>query len=82
MAKSLILNPLSIRRLNLYNQGDVTPAGQPLPYFNVSYLMDEILKSSDYATRSQDIETFNQQNRWKKRGISLTYKLLHKLSTV
>ena len=58
--------------MNLYSQGDITPVGQPLPYFNVSYLMDQIMQSSDYVSRSQDIEIFNQQNRWKKRGISLT----------
>jgi len=34
--------------------------------------MDQIVQSSDYVSRSKDIEIFNQQNRWKKRGISLT----------
>lgn len=72
IAKSMRADPLSIRRLNLYKQGDVTPAGQPLPFFNISYLMDQIIQSSDYVARSVEIEKFNLANRWKKRGISLT----------
>lgn len=78
VAKTLNADPLSVRRLNLYNQNDVTPAGQPLPYFNVSYLMDELIKSSDYEARLNEIQQFNQANRWKKRGISLTYSYFNK----
>jgi xanthine dehydrogenase molybdopterin-binding subunit B len=72
ISKSLLVDPLVVRRLNLYKQNDITPAGQPLPYFNVSDLMDQLMKSSDYVNRCKDIEQFNQLNRWKKRGISLT----------
>lgn len=72
VSKYLAGDPLSIRRLNLYHVNDVTPAGQPLPYFNVDKLMDQLLASSDYVNRVKEIDGFNQANRWKKRGISLT----------
>jgi xanthine dehydrogenase/oxidase len=72
VSKSLLADPLIVRRLNLYKQNEITPAGQPLPYFNVLYLMDELIESSNYSNRCKDIEQFNKQNRWKKRGISLT----------
>ena len=39
--------------------------------------MDELINSSDYNNRLNDIQQFNQANRWKKRGISLTYLYLN-----
>ena len=72
VAKRLDLDPLDVRRINLYKKGEVTPCGQPLPFFNVDSLIDSILVSSDYYARLGQIKEFNANNRWKKKGISLT----------
>ena len=32
--------------------------------------MDELLESSEFQKRKADIDVFNKNNRWKKRGIS------------
>lgn len=71
VAKYLNLDPLAVRTVNLYKKGDVTPHGQPLPYFNVDQIIPSLIKSSDYNNRLNDVLSYNQQNRWKKRGISL-----------
>jgi xanthine dehydrogenase/oxidase len=63
-------DPLSVRLENLYKKGDITPHGQPLTYFNVQEIVSELIESSSYLNRYNDIELYNQTNRWKKRGIS------------
>ncbi|XP_008216630.2 xanthine dehydrogenase [Nasonia vitripennis] len=54
-------DPLDIRMINM-NDADkaiLTP------------MIDELKKSSDYEKRVKDVDKFNSENRWKKRGISL-----------
>ena len=65
-------DPLKIRQLNLYKRGDTTPSGQPLPYFIVDELINQLIVTSDYANRLNGVADFNKNNRWKKKGISLT----------
>ena len=71
IAKQSKINELDIRMLNLYKKNDITPYGQPLPYFNVDTIISDLKISSDYINRIKDIEAFNQANRWFKKGISL-----------
>ena len=72
VAKQLKVDSLSLRMKNMYQKGNVTPAGQPLPYFNVPTIIDSLMTSSDYAKRVADVSDFNKNNRWKKRGLSIT----------
>jgi xanthine dehydrogenase/oxidase len=65
------MDSLQVRRINLYKKDEVTPYGQPLPYFNIDKIMDELKVTSDYEKRVAEIAQFNKNNRWKKRGISL-----------
>ncbi len=72
VAKALNADPVEIRKINLYKKGDETPSGEILTDFNVDILIDNLLQSSDYKNRLNQINTFNQNNRWKKKGLSLT----------
>ncbi|KAJ8687934.1 hypothetical protein QAD02_023729 [Eretmocerus hayati] len=54
-------DPLEVRMLNL-NEKDKKVIGP---------MIEQIKKSSDYEKRANDVAKFNQENRWKKRGISL-----------
>jgi len=65
-------DPLKVRQINLYKKGDITPSGQPLPYFIVDQLINDLIVSSDYVNRLNAVNDFNKNNRWKKKGISLT----------
>lgn len=71
VAKSLKLDPLNVRLLNLYQKGEITPNKHSLEHFNVDILIEKLKESSEYTKRCSDIVAFNKQNRWKKRGISL-----------
>jgi xanthine dehydrogenase/oxidase len=71
VAKYLKKDVLSVRILNLYKKGQITPHGQPLPYFNVDEIIENLTTTSDYMKRCNDVVSFNKANRWKKRGISM-----------
>lgn len=61
-----------VRELNFYQEGDVTHFNQELASCHIQRVWDELVEKSHYEERRQRIETFNRDNRWKKRGIALT----------
>ena len=71
VASYLKLDPLAIRRSNLYKEGDLTHFGQPLERWNIPRMLDELIKSSDYHQRQKNIEEFNRLNTYRKRGITI-----------
>ncbi len=71
IATYLKIDPLTIRRLNLYKEGDLTHYGQRLDQWNVPRLLDELIQSSDYIQRQKNVEEFNRTNNYRKRGLSI-----------
>ncbi|XP_069810295.1 xanthine dehydrogenase/oxidase isoform X2 [Dendropsophus ebraccatus] len=65
------LPPEHVRKLNMYQEGDLTHFGQKLEVFNVHRCWDECLKNSHYHERKIAIAKFNKRHRWKKRGIAI-----------
>jgi xanthine dehydrogenase large subunit len=68
------LDPLDVRKLNLYGKGrDTTPYGQTVEDSDVAVrLIEELEHSSDYRNRRKEIEAFNARSPILKRGIALT----------
>ncbi|XP_058033739.1 xanthine dehydrogenase/oxidase [Ahaetulla prasina] len=60
-----------VRKINLYDEGDLTHYNQKLEGFTLKRCWEECLAKSKYHVRRTNIEKFNQQNRWKKRGIAI-----------
>uniref|UniRef100_A0A5F8H074 xanthine dehydrogenase n=1 Tax=Monodelphis domestica TaxID=13616 RepID=A0A5F8H074_MONDO len=60
-----------VRRLNMYKEGDLTHFNQKLEGFTLPRCWDECLESSKYHARRNEIETFNKENCWKKRGLCI-----------
>lgn len=71
IAVHLKVDPLVIRQLNLYKEGDLTHYGQQLDQWNVPRLLDELIKSSDYIQRQKNVEEFNRTNNYRKRGLAI-----------
>ncbi|CAF0786586.1 unnamed protein product [Adineta steineri] len=71
IATHLKLDPLVIRRLNMYREGDITHFKQPLERWNIPRLMDELLISSDFNQRQKSIEEYNKLHTYRKRGITI-----------
>ncbi|GAB0187485.1 xanthine dehydrogenase/oxidase [Grus japonensis] len=71
LARKCGLPPEEVRKLNLYNEGDLTHFNQKLEGFTLRRCWDECMSSSNYHARKKLIEEFNKQNRWKKRGMCI-----------
>jgi len=74
MAFHLDMDPLDIRRKNLYGPAgrDVTPYHQQVNTFTVPEVFDQLEKSSDYRARRRSIREFNANSRVLRRGIAMT----------
>ncbi len=71
VADKLDMHLEEIFERNLYKEGERTHFGQQLVDWNVPAMIAQIRESADFDCRRQDIDRFNTENRWKKRGISL-----------
>ncbi|KAH3730900.1 hypothetical protein DPMN_056899 [Dreissena polymorpha] len=72
VACNLRLSQETIREVNLYREGDMTPYGMLLENCTVRDLWDQCMKQSGFVTRLKAVEEFNRNNQWRKRGISMT----------
>lgn len=71
VASYLKRDPFSIRSMNLFKEGDKTHYGQILEHWNVPRILNELVQSSDFIQRQTLVKEFNDQNKYRKRGISL-----------
>ncbi|XP_078465987.1 xanthine dehydrogenase/oxidase [Lampetra fluviatilis] len=71
VAMTLNLPPHEVRQVNMYTDGDLTHFNQPLTDFTLDRCWDECLQQANYTQRCVDVEDFNRQNRWRKRGIAV-----------
>ncbi|XP_014251317.1 xanthine dehydrogenase-like [Cimex lectularius] len=71
VAEVLNLDVVKVREINLYNEGDETHYNQKLDNCMVRKCWAECLRMANYEERKKQVELFNSQNRWKKRGISV-----------
>lgn len=73
IAAHLGLDPLEVRRRNLYGAGrDITPYHMTVEDFVADQLIDELRVSSGYDARRAAIDVFNTTHPYLKRGIALT----------
>lgn len=63
--------PEEVREKNLYDQGDVTPFGQALSYCYMKEVWNFLKEKSSFEEKKRAVDEFNQQNRWRKRGIAM-----------
>ncbi|ESO98492.1 hypothetical protein LOTGIDRAFT_226623, partial [Lottia gigantea] len=62
-------DPLKIRQLNFFKEGDRAHINQIIKGCHVQDCWDDCLKQSNYKEREQEVKRFNRENRWRKRGI-------------
>lgn len=70
-AISLNMRPEDLREKNLYDRGDVTPFGQALTYCYMKQVWAYAKKVSNFEDKYQEVQKFNKENKWHKRGISM-----------
>lgn len=74
IARYLHKEPAEIRHKNFYKHegGFHTPYGQRVENNRLYLMYDRIVESSEYFKRKKEIEKFNKENEFYKRGIALT----------
>ena len=74
IARRLGRDPLAVRRANLYGIGerDLTPYLQKVDDNIITPLIDELVASSDYVVRRDEITRWNAKSPVLKRGLALT----------
>jgi xanthine dehydrogenase molybdopterin-binding subunit B len=83
VAVKLNCDAASIRQRNFYKRNQLTPMKHKLTYSDIELIFEKLKTSSNYLQRRSEIDKFNKQNMWKKRGIALIplrYSLTYSLS--
>ena len=67
----LNLDPIAFRRANFQKAGQITHFGQELTDDDVTMeaCMDRVVEKTNYYERRKQVEEFNKENKWKKRGL-------------
>ncbi|XP_055613911.1 xanthine dehydrogenase [Uranotaenia lowii] len=71
VARALGRDYVKLAELNMYNEGDKTHYNEVIENCNVRKCWTEVIKSSDFENRRVEVEQFNAEHRWRKRGISV-----------
>ncbi|KAF5279183.1 hypothetical protein FQR65_LT03430 [Abscondita terminalis] len=71
IAEYLHKDYIEVAKLNFYEEGDPTHYNQKLDYCNIKRCWDECLESANFHKRRSEVEMYNREHRWKKRGISV-----------
>ncbi|MDP6932421.1 MAG: xanthine dehydrogenase molybdopterin binding subunit [Myxococcota bacterium] len=71
VAERLSLDPAEVRRRNFYGDAprNLTPYGQLIERNRLPRIWDELMASSDYQRRRDQVAEFNNSSRFVKRGI-------------
>ncbi|XP_033229237.1 xanthine dehydrogenase-like [Belonocnema kinseyi] len=71
IAEFLGQDPVKIAEMNLYKEGDITPYNQLISYCTIDRCWKECLHSSNFEKRQAEVRLYNQEHRFKKRGIAI-----------
>jgi xanthine dehydrogenase/oxidase len=71
IADRLQIDALKIREQNMYKPYDLTHYNMPLEDYFIPEMWPQILADSEYEKQKENIEKFNSENKWKKRGIAI-----------
>ncbi|MDI6740767.1 MAG: xanthine dehydrogenase molybdopterin binding subunit, partial [Candidatus Edwardsbacteria bacterium] len=69
IARALDKDPLEIRKLNAYRDGELTPYGQPVEEACHAELFDRLKKNARYDDLRNEVADFNKKHEVLKRGI-------------
>ncbi|XP_045109509.1 xanthine dehydrogenase/oxidase-like isoform X2 [Portunus trituberculatus] len=71
VAQYLHLDPRVVRERNFYKTGDTTHFGQVIERCTLSRCWKDVLDQSDYSTLRANVQKFNSEHTYRKRGVSV-----------
>ena len=63
--------PLQVREMNMLVEDHTTYYGQPMTNIQLRETWTDCKVQSDYTSKVKEVQEFNRNNRWKKRGIAI-----------
>ena len=72
VASTIQLHPHDVREANFFQRGQSTADGMLLPFWNMQDIWSQLKASANYTQRRANVDNFNAENRWIKRGLGLT----------
>ena len=60
-----------LREINMYNPHEITHFNQELKDWHVPLMYQQILEGTDYHERRKAVAQFNDEHKWKKRGLAI-----------
>ncbi|WP_133485752.1 xanthine dehydrogenase molybdopterin binding subunit [Aliiroseovarius marinus] len=72
IARARGLDPMDVRRVNYYRDGQTTHYGQEIQGFHIPAMTDALLQRADYAQRRAEVATFNAENPLLKKGLAFS----------
>ncbi|KAK4608374.1 hypothetical protein RGQ29_001974 [Quercus rubra] len=71
IAVELKKSPEEIKEINFQGEGSVLHYGQQLQHCTLSQVWNELKISCDFLNARKEVNQFNANNRWRKRGIAI-----------
>ncbi|HEY9765751.1 MAG TPA: molybdopterin cofactor-binding domain-containing protein, partial [Chroococcales cyanobacterium] len=72
VARKLGMDPLELRRRNLYKDGDRTPYGEVVRGCVLDEVLERVEELSDWGEKKRKIAAFNQANLYQRKGMAVT----------
>jgi len=69
IAWQLNMSPNAVREANFYQNNQLTPYGQTITDSTMIKVWSTLKSQANYDSALADVQTFNKNNRWRKRGI-------------
>ncbi|KAL8593330.1 hypothetical protein ACOMHN_009983 [Nucella lapillus] len=71
VAKTLNKHPILIKEINLYEKHQTDLGGHVLTYCTMREVWARLKSIADVEPRMEEVKAFNQNNQWKKRGLTM-----------
>lgn len=71
IANKLHKDPLDIRKLNCYQNGDLTPYGQKISEASALEMLDQVAEAAKYQELTGEVQDFNSKNKHLKQGLGI-----------
>ena len=74
ISNTLGVDPLQVRRINFYQKdtNNVTPYDQVIEDNIIEEITDELIDTSNYHSRRKEIDKFNKENKYLKKGLAFS----------
>jgi len=72
ISKKLNKHPILVKELNLYKQHQSDPMGHEMTDCTIREVWRRLKDTAEVEARMRQVDSFNKENLWKKRGITMT----------